>query len=124
MPRRCRTRARHCANVGFALAEKLRPGYRTKQGAEMPDWVAVAHLPSFKVRHILRRWLVEAPRAIMPNRQRTMHSFHTAAGTWVPSVPAPFSAQAAAPAATAPNPGHANESERNSADAITKNPRD
>ena len=28
-----------------AVVEKLGPGYRTKRGAEMPDWVAVAHLP-------------------------------------------------------------------------------
>ena len=27
-------------------AEKLGPGYRTKRGAEMPDWAAVAHLPT------------------------------------------------------------------------------
>ena len=31
------------------MIEKLGPGYRTKRGAEMPDWVAVAHLPSYKV---------------------------------------------------------------------------
>ena len=29
-----------------ATVEKLGPGYRTKRGSEMPDWVAVAHLPS------------------------------------------------------------------------------
>ena len=46
----------------------------------MPDWVAVAHLPSYKVRRLLQRWSVEVPRAIMPNRQRTMHSFYATAG--------------------------------------------
>ena len=29
-----------------AMVGKLGPGNRTKRGAEMPDWVAVAHLPS------------------------------------------------------------------------------
>ena len=51
-----------------ATVEKLGPGYRTKRGAEMPDWVAVAHLPSYKVRRTLHRWSIEVPRAIMPNR--------------------------------------------------------
>ena len=31
---------------------------------------------------ILHRWSVEVPRAIMLNRQRTMHIFFTAAGVW------------------------------------------
>ena len=52
-----------------AMVEKLGPGYRTKRGAEMPDWVAVARLPSHKVRRTLRRWSIEVPRAITPNRQ-------------------------------------------------------
>ena len=30
-----------------ATVEKLGPEYRTKRGAEMPDWVAVAHLSSY-----------------------------------------------------------------------------
>ena len=51
-----------------ATVDKLGPGYRTKRDAEMPDWVAVAHLPSYKVRRILHRWSIEVPRAIMPNR--------------------------------------------------------
>ena len=68
----------------------------------MPDWVAVAHLPSYKVRRTLHRWSIEVPRAIMPNRQRTMHSFYTAAGARVPAVPASPPAQAAAPAQPAP----------------------
>ena len=38
-----------------AMVEELGPGYRTKRGAEMPDWVTVAHLPSYKVRRILHR---------------------------------------------------------------------
>lgn len=103
-----------------AMVEKSGPGYRTKRGAEMPDWVAVAHLPSYKVRRILYRWSVEAPRAIMPNRQRTMHSFYTAAGARVPSVSAPLPAQAAAPSAMAPGRSHADTLERTSADATTQ----
>ena len=71
-----------------ATVDKLGPGYRTKRGAEMPDWVAVAHLPSYKVRRILQRWSVEVPRAIMPNRQRTMHSFYTTAGARLSDGPA------------------------------------
>ena len=38
-----------------ATVERLGPGYRTKRGAEMPDWVAVAHLLSCKVRCTLHR---------------------------------------------------------------------
>ena len=62
------------------MVGKLGPGYRTKRGAEMPDWGAVANLPSYKVRRTLQRWSIEVPRAIIPNRQRTMRSFYTAAG--------------------------------------------
>ena len=58
-----------------ATVEKLGPGYRTKRGVEIPDWVAVGHLPSYKVRRTLHRWSVEVPRAIMPNQQQTMQSF-------------------------------------------------
>ena len=48
----------------------------------MPDWVAVAHhLPSYKVRRLLHKWTVEIPKALMPNRQRTLRSFFSAAGT-------------------------------------------
>ena len=72
-----------------ATVDKLGPGYRTKRGAEMPDWVAVAHLPSYKVQRTLQRWSVEVPRAIMPNRQRTMQSFYTATGARVHIGPAP-----------------------------------
>ena len=92
-----------------ATVEKLGPGYRTKRGAEMPDWVAVAHLPSCKGRRTLHRWSIEVPRAIMPHRQRTIHSFHTAAGARVPTVPASLPAQAAAPAQTAPRPSSMGE---------------
>ena len=96
-----------------ATAEKLGPGYRTKRGAEMPDWVAVAHLPSCKVRckvrPTLHRWSIEVPREIMPNRQRTMCSFYTAAGERVPTAPASLPAQAAAPVQAAPRPSSAGE---------------
>ena len=85
-----------------ATVEKLGPGYCTKRGTEMPDWVAVAHLPSYKVRRTLHRWSIEVPRAIMPNLQRTMRSFYAAAGARVPTVPASLPAHAAAPAQTAP----------------------
>ena len=61
----------------------------------MPDWVAVAHLPSFKVRRTLHRWTIEVPRAIMPNRQRTMGSFYTATGAArLPADPVPPPLQA------------------------------
>ena len=96
--------------------EKLGPGYRTKRGAEMPDWVAVVHLPSYKVRRTLHRWSVEVPRAIMPNRQRTTQRFYTAAGARVPAVPAPMPTQATAPAPTAPGPSRAGELGRTIAD--------
>ena len=103
-----------------ATVEKLGSGYRTTRGAEMPCWVAVAHLPSYKIRRILHRWSVEVPRAIMPNRQRTMHSFHTAAGARAPSVPAPLPAPAAAPEATALDRSHADRPERTGADTPTQ----
>ena len=103
-----------------AMAEMLGPGYRTKRGAEMLDWVAVAHLPSYKVRRTLHRWFVEVPRAIMPNRQRTMPSFYTAPGARVPTVTAPLPAQATAPAATAPGRSHADEPGLTSADVTTQ----
>ena len=48
--------------------EKLGPEYRMARGAEMPDWVAVAHLPSYKVRRLLHKWSVEVPRVLMPNQ--------------------------------------------------------
>ena len=86
----------------------------------MPDWAAVAHLPSCKIRRILHRWSVEVPRAIMPNRQRTMHSFHTAAGARVPSAPAPLPAQAAAPEAAAPDQSRADGFERTGAEVPTQ----
>ena len=70
-----------------AVVGKLGPGYRAKRGAEMPDWVAVAHLPSYKVRRTLQRWLIEVPRAVMPNRQRTMHSFYTTTGARLSTGP-------------------------------------
>ena len=92
-----------------AMDEKLGPGYRTKRGSEMPDWVAVSHLPSCKVRRTPHRWSIEVPREIMPNRQRKVHSFYTAAGARVPADPAPPRAQAAAPAQPAPRPSCAGE---------------
>ena len=85
-----------------ATVEKSGQGYRTTRGSEMPDLVAVAHLPSCKVRRTLHRWSIEVPRKIMPNRQRTMHSFYTAAGVRVTTDPASPPAQAAAPAQPAP----------------------
>ena len=45
----------------------------------------------------------------MPNRQRTMHSFYTAPGARVQTVPAPMPAQATAPEPTAPGPSRADE---------------
>ena len=50
------------------VVEQLGPGYRTTRGAEMPDWVAVAHKPPYKIRRILHKWSVEVPRALMPDR--------------------------------------------------------
>ena len=41
--------------------EQLGPGYRTARGAEMPDWVAVAHLPSYKVRRLLQKMVRRNP---------------------------------------------------------------
>ena len=64
----------------------------------MPDWVAVAHLPSYKVRRTFQRWSVDVPRAIMPNRQRTMRSFYTATGERLPVSSAPLPLQANEPA--------------------------
>ena len=78
----------------------------------MPEWVAVAHLPSCKIRSILHKWSVEVPRAIMPNRQRTPRSFFTAAGARAPSAPAPLPAPAAASEATAPDQNSADGSEQ------------
>ena len=75
----------------------------------MTDWVAVAHLPSCKVRRTLHRWSIEVPRAIMPNRQRTMCSFYTPPGARVPTVPAPMPTQVTTPAPTAPRPSRADE---------------
>jgi len=79
------------------MVEKLGPGYRTERGAEMSDWVAVANLPSYKVRRTLRRWSIEVSRAIMPNRQRTMNRFYTATGARLPADPAPPPLQATGP---------------------------
>ena len=81
-----------------ATVEKLGSGYRTKRGAMVPDWVAVAHLPSYKVRRTFQRWSVDVPRAIMPNRQRTMRSFYTATGARLPVSSAPLPLQANEPA--------------------------
>ena len=75
----------------------------------MPDWVAVAHLPSYKIRRTLHRWSIEVPRAIMPNRQRTMRSFCTVAGARVPADPASPPTQATAPAQPAPRLSCADE---------------
>ena len=50
---KARREAKEASNARTALSkkwvgtvEKLGPGYRTKRGAEMPDWAAVAHLPT------------------------------------------------------------------------------
>ena len=83
------------------VVEKLGPGYHTARGAEMPDWVAVAHLPSYKIRRILHKWSIEVPRALMPNRQGELHSFISAAGARGPPAPAPLPTPAAAPSAAA-----------------------
>ena len=37
------------------VVEQLGPGYRTARDVEMPDWVAVAHLSSYKVRRTLNK---------------------------------------------------------------------
>ena len=95
-----------------AMVEKLGPGYRTKRGAEMPDWVAVAHLPSYKVRRTLHRWSIEVPRAIMPNRQRTMHSYYTATGERLPADLAPPPPQAIRPERPAAGPNRVDEPRR------------
>ena len=87
------------------VVEQLGPRYRTARGAEMLDWVAVAHLPSYKVRRILNKWSVEVPRALMPNRQRTLHSFLSAAGARGSAAPAPSPTPAEASAAAVPAPG-------------------
>ena len=100
--------------------EKLGPGYRTTRGAEMPDWAAMAHLPSYNIRRILHRWSVEVPKAIMPNRQRTMHSFFTAAGARAPSAPAPLPTQAAASEAAAPDQSRAGGFEQTGAEVPTQ----
>ena len=63
----------------------------------MPDWVAVAHLPSYKVRRILHKWSVEVPKALMPNRQRALCSFFSAAGARGSAAPAPLPTSAQQP---------------------------
>ena len=93
--------------------DQLGPGYRTARGAEMPDWVAVAHLPSHKVRRLLGKWSVEILKALMPNRQRALHSFFSAAGAPVAAAAARPTTPAATAADTAlvPSAG-AGDSER------------
>ena len=86
------------------VVEQLGPGYRTARGADMPDWVAVAHLPSYKVRRILHKWSVEVPRALIPNRQRALHSFFSAAGARGSVAPAPLETSAEASAEAVPVP--------------------
>ena len=81
---------------------QLGRGYRTARGAEMPGWVAVAHLPSYKVRRILHKWSVEVTRAVMPNRERALHSFFSAAGARGSAAPAPPETSAAASAKEVP----------------------
>jgi len=41
----------------------------------MPDWVAVAGLPSQKVRRPLSNWEAEISRSLLPDGQRTLHSY-------------------------------------------------
>ena len=84
--------------------DQLGPGYRTTRGAEMPDWVAVAHLASYKVRRLLQKCSVEIPKALMPNRQRTLRSLFSAAGAQDSAAPARPTAPNAALADTAPAP--------------------
>ena len=103
-----------------ATVEKSGPGYRTKRGFEMPDWVTVAYLSSYKVRRTLHRWSIEVPRAIMPNRQRTMHSFYTTAGARLPADPAPSPAQVTGLARPAPRPSRAGEPARTDPRSATK----
>ena len=90
-----------------AMVEKLGPGHRTKR-----DRVAIAHLPSYKVRRTLHCWSIEVPRAIMPNRQRTMHSFYTATGARLPADPAPPPPQATKPERPAAGPNRVDEPRR------------
>ena len=85
------------------VVEQFGPGYRTARRVEMPDWVAVAQLPSYKVRRILHNWSVEVPRALMP--KRALNSFVSAAGARGSAAPAPpeTSAEASAEAVPAPS---------------------
>ena len=99
--------------------EKLGPGCRTKRGTEMPDWVAVAHLPLYKIRRILDNWSIEVPRALMPNRQRSLRSFLSAASESAQPAPAPLPTPAAASTTAAPDESSADESERADAEAPT-----
>ena len=104
-----------------ATVEKLGPGYRTKRGSEMPDWVAVAHLPSYNIRRTLHRWSTEVPRAIiMPNRQQTTRSFYTATGARSPADPAPSPAQATGLARPAARPSRAVEHRRTEPRSVTQ----
>ena len=45
----------------------------------MPGWVAVAALPSYRIRRIMAKWAREVPRAVLPNSQRTIRSYFAAA---------------------------------------------
>ena len=85
--------------VDGRCVDQLGPGYRAARGPEVPDWVvAVAHhLPSYKVGRLLHKWAVEIPKVLMPNRQRTLRSFFSAAG----APGAAGTARPTAPAATA-----------------------
>ena len=76
----------------------------TKWTTKMPDWVAVAHLPSYKVRQLLHKWPVEVPKALMLNRQRTLHSFLSAVGARVLAALAQLEKPATVPADAAPAP--------------------
>ena len=97
---KCENRAQYVRVQRVACAvDQLGTGYRTARGAEVPDWVvAVAHhLPSYKVGRLLHKWTVEIPKVLMPNRQRTLRSFFSAAG----APGAAGTARPTAPAATA-----------------------
>ena len=86
------------------VVKRLGPGYRTARGEEMPDWVAVAHLPSYKIRRLMHKCSVEVPKTLMPNRQRTLRSFLSTVSERGLAAPAQLETPAAVSADTAPAP--------------------
>ena len=85
-----------------ATVEKLGPGYRTKRGSEMPDWVAVAHLPSYKIRRTLIGGPLRGAKGDHAESTTNDAQLYTAAGARVTADPASPPAQATAPAQPAP----------------------